>query len=109
MSTVGCTVVDSKTLLLSAFPTGVDAGKIGYARFVLSDGTRGSVTGAFKIDLNVSPPTGFASRFYFQTENDTFTAGTANHPNIGLLTYPAVNWIMIVLVLALAYYVYHRK
>jgi hypothetical protein len=113
MATVGAVVYDRKTLLLSALPDGANNGKKGYARVSLSDGTLGSVTGIFSTTMPTSPSinvaTGYAAVFI--TDNNQFKAAgvnSASTPVVGLLTYPAINWMLIIAILALVYYLYYH-
>ena len=115
MSTVGAIVYNTKVLLLTDLPDGATNGKKGYARVSLSDGTRGSVTGTFSTAVGSLNSINVGSQY-----KATFTVDTAQFPStnansvstpvVGLLTYPAVNWMVIIAALALVYYLYyHRK
>lgn len=109
-ATVGAILFDKQTLILSALPDGVTNGKMGYARVSLSDGTVGSVSGIFS---NTGLPTRNVGTGYtamFVTDNNQFNTGgnVAATPVVGLLTYPAVNWMVIIAILALVYYLYYH-
>jgi len=127
MSTVGAFVYDEYTLILTKMPDGVTPSKIGYARFQLSDGTTGSATGTFLVKPNLVAGGGASTVFMtsgpgggtaanpsavFMSEDKLFATSTGNNslgtPIVGLLTYPAANWLYIALILVAAWYLYYH-
>lgn len=122
MSTVGAFVYSAHTLILTKMPDGASSGKIGYARLSLSNGYVASVTGAFHADFNlatygsgstnfITSPSATKPAAIFVADDPLFADMALNSlttPVFGLLTYPALNKMVIAIILLVVYYLYNH-